>query len=306
MADVLDQQQAPEAPANGETDFSAAFLERARPAESKDGDEPSAKEPAEARSDEAPAEAAAEGSDSGEAKAFDPWTGLTPEQKSYFERVQNSERSQRGRVGALTKKLNTIEAPRAAQAPQAKPEGEQATEGDGDDVSDLDKRLQSVTDEYGDVVGPIVEALKEVRGQIDKIGKTATTKAEVDADAAEITASLGLLEKVHPDLKDHGPGSDFDKWLTEQPEKVIGLANSYDPREVSLALTLFKTERSAAIASQTGEGGDKGQQGSTATVDKRARQLEGSRAVTNRGAPVAAQVPNEFSAAWKARAQQKP
>ncbi len=306
MADVLDQQQAPQAPANGETDFSAAFLERARPEEKpEDGDKPSNVEPAPAGSSEAPAEAAAE-SDSGKAPAFDPWQGLTPEQKSHFERVQNSERSQRGRVGALTKKLQTLAAPQAAPAPSPKPEGEQADESSGGDVSDLDKRLQASIDEYGDVVGPVAELLKEVRGEIAKISSTATTKAEVDADAAEIAEHLTQLEKVHPDFADHGTGSDFDKWLADQPEKVIGLANSFDPREVSLALTLFKTERSAAIASQTGDEGDQGKQGSTATVDKRARQLEGNRAVTNRGAPVAAQVPNEFSAAWKARANQTP
>lgn len=303
MADVLDQQQAPQAPANGEPDFSSAFAERVEGGKKpeEDGAKPSEQEPAPAGSDAAPPAAAAE-PDSGKAPAFDPYEGLTPEQKSYFARVQQSELSQRGRVGALTKKLNGLT---AAAPPAPKQQEEQADEGEGGETaSDLDKRLQAVTDEYGDVVGPIVEALKEVRGQIDQIGKTATTQAEVDADAAEMAAGLAELEKVHPDISSHGPGSDFDKWLAEQPEKVIGLANSFDPREVSLVLTLFKTERSAAIASQTGEGGDQGQQGSTATVDKRARQLEGSRALPNRGAPVAAQVPNDFSAAWKARAQQ--
>lgn len=289
MSDSNNQQQALDAP----NAFAEAFALAAKGDAKPDGDLPSEQEPAQAGSDEAPARAAAEGSVSGEAAAFDPWTGLTPEQKSHFERVQNSERSQRGRVGALTKKLNSL----ASVAPAAKPEteGESAGEQSPDDAD-----LARVTEEYGDVVGPLVKRLETLQGQIDAIGKPAATKAEVDADAEEIGLALGELERDHPDYLTIGQDDNFHNWLGSQTPKVIALANSYDPVEVGLALSKFKIERSAAMAMQSDQGGEQGNQDSSAT-DKRRRQLEGSQAVTTRGAPAAAGVPNDFSSAWKAR-----
>lgn len=300
--------------------FGAAFAERASdPGKQeaaaepqKDGGEaqPSKDEPADkAGSAEAPAAAAAEEGTSGTAvKPADPWEGLTPEQKSYFERLQASERSNRGRVGALTKKLQSTATTKApSPAPEAKP-AKQDAEPEGSEsgeatASDLDKRLQAAVEEYGEVVGPLADVVKEIRAEIDGI-KASVSKVEVDADAQELTKAYADLEKVHPDFAAVAEDKNFSAWLGDQPSKVVDLANSFDPREVSLVLTLFKTERSAALASQTGqEGEDKGDKGSTATDTKRQRQLEGSRQVPGKGQPSAAGVPNDFSSAFKARAK---
>jgi hypothetical protein len=323
MSDVHAQEPTSAAEPGKEPDkdgFGAAFRERAAnpggqaPEPQQDGAAPSDKEPAPAGSTEAPAGAGAEGTTSGtEATALDPWADLKPEQKSYFERLRDSERSQRGRVGALTRKLQGMAAPKAPEtAPEEKP-AKQATDtdsktgedGKADSVSDLDKRLQAAVDEYGDVVGPIAEVLKDVRSEIAALKGTVST-VEVEKDAQKLTEAYKALETVHPDYLAISEDQNFAAWLGDQPKQVIDLANSFDPREVSLALTLFKTERSAAIASQTGEGGDKGDKGSTATDTKRQRQLEGSRSVPSKGGTAVAQVPNDFSLAFKARvAQQK-
>jgi len=331
MADEHDQTKQPEsqpAAEDGEGGFSAAFAERsadpAGQAEKQSDDEPeegksSEEEPAKAGSEEAPAkEAATEQATSGEAKAFDPWAGMTPEQRSYWERKESSERSNRGRVGALTKKLNTFSnaSPAPSAAPKKQEEQGKADEGKSDEeeaettASDLDKELQKVVEDYGDVVGPIAEVLKKVRAEIEDLKKAPAIKDEIDSDAEAIAEALGALEKVHPDYQAIASDKNFAAWLADQPQKVIDLANSYDPREVSLTLTLYKTERSAATAKQSGEGGEKegqeadqGKQDSTATDDKRKRQLEGSRQVPGKGQPAAAGVPNDFSSAFKARAE---
>ncbi len=304
MAQLDDQQQAPPqaAPADGEnTAFSEAFADRLNGKEkAPDGSAPSDQEPASARSQDAPHEAAP-GSASGEAAAFDPWEGLTPEQKAHFERVQNSERSNRGRVGALTKKLQTFASQQAAPKPPE--QQDEGAEERSEAKPSLQDRLKGVVEEYGDVVGPIAEILGEVQAQIDSIQKPAATMAEVDGDAVTLTKAYEVLERDHPDYLALSEDANFGKWLTSQDAKVIGLANSFDPTEVSLVLTKFKAERSAAYASQSGESGDKGTQDGTATDDKRRRQIEGSRAVTARGAPVAAGVPNDFSSAFKARVE---
>jgi hypothetical protein len=314
MADDNAQEPNPAATPGETTEadgFGAAFAERAadpgRQASGTqaDGDKPSDNEPAPAGSNEAPAAAAAEAGTSGTASA-DPWEGLNPEQKSYFERLQASERSQRGRVGALTKKLQMADRTRAPEpAPKEQPTEQGADTKDSTSeeasVSDLDKRLQATVDEYGDVVGPIAEILKDVRAEIASLKDTAS-KVEVEADAQELTKAYTELEKVHPDFAEIAEDTNFAAWVNDQPQQVVALANSFDPREVSLALTLFKTERSAAMASQTGQGGDQGDKGSTATDTKRQRQLEGSRSVPSRSQPSAAGVPNDFSSAFKARA----
>jgi hypothetical protein len=321
MADETHQTQAPsEAPADGKDGFSAAFAERsadpagqaAKSQEDEEGKPPSSDQgPAvEAGSEEAPAgkAAATEQTSSGQAKAFDPYDGMSPEQRSYWERKEASERSNRGRVGALTKKLNavTIGTPAPKAPERTEEQGGQASEGGegegGDTVSDLDKRLQAVTDEYGDVVGPVVELLKEVRTKIDTLEKGPALKAEIDADAEVLTEAYGELEKVHPDYATIAADQNFNAWLGDQPQKVIDLANSFDPREVSLVLTLFKTERSAATAPQSGQSSETGTTDGTATDDRRKRQLEGSRQVPGKGQPAVAGVPDDFSSAFKARA----
>lgn len=322
MADENNQTQALEgAPAEGKEDgFSAAFAERsadpagqaAKSQEDEEGKSPSSeKEPAEAGSAEAPAEktAATEQTTSGAATA-DPLDELTPEQlrqrlrdtEAERSRLQQSDRSQRGRLGALTRKYNELEAKLKApkEAPKAGEEGASSEGGNADE----DAEYRRTVEEYNDVVGPMAKKLEELQAKIDKIEQPASTASEIDKDAEELTKAIEDLEREHPDLAQHGPGSDFDKWLADQPEKIASLANSFDPAEVSLVLSKFKLERSAAIASQSGEGGEeKGKQESTATDDKRKRQLEGSRQVPGKGQPAAAGVPNDFSSAFKARSE---
>lgn len=321
MSDSQSQQQAAETPppAEGNEDgFGAAFAERstdpgrqASETQEDEGEPSSTQEPAEpqAGSTEAPADAAATEAPAEPPKPADPWEGLTPEQKSYFSRLQASERSNRGRVGALTKKLQSATAPRATDtAPHKDQTGEQdattegTTEGEGTGkVSDLDKRLQSAVEEYGDVVGPLAEVLADVRKEVAALKGTISTVEEI-ASEQELEEAKEALAAVHPDYAALAVDDNFNAWLGDQPSPVIDLANSFDPREVSLALTLFKTERSAALASQPGEEGEPGNTGSTATDTKRQRQLEGSRQVPGKGAPAAAGTPKDFSAAFKARA----
>lgn len=289
-------------------DFSAAFAERATGSKSEDdeppaGTAPADQEPAPADSEQAPAPAAASdtGSES-EAPAFDPFAGMTPELRAHWEKVASSERSQRGRVGALTKKLNTLAAGPAPAAPKEGSEQAPAKDGEGATASDLEARLNAVADEYGDVNGPVVEAVKALQAEIATL-KASPNREEpaVSEDETEAMAqAYDALGKDHPDYQQIAVSPEFQQWATAKPGSVQGLVNSFDPAEVSLALTLYKAEAGLARAAA----GETRQPGSTAN-DKRTRQLEGSRDVPARNAPVAAGVPNDFSAAFKARVEQQ-
>lgn len=316
MADEPNQQQAPatEAPAEGAKDgFGAAFAEAVEgtPKTQPDGAEPSTKEPAEAGSEQAPAtEAATDATTSGTATP-DPLAELTPEQlrqrladaEAERDRARASDRSNRGRVGALTKKLNNLErTPAPAAAPKAE-EGEQPSSAKG---TDLDAQYAKAIEEFPEVVGPLAERQKQLEAEMARL-KGFADLVEVNTDAEQLAQALDDLEKVHPDFREYNEGNaGFMAWLGEQPEPFQQAAGSTDPASVAKVLTLYKVERSAAPATPSGEGSDPGSQEGSATDDKRARQLDGNRQVPARGAPVVAGVPNEFSSAWKARAAAPP
>jgi hypothetical protein len=307
-----------DAPTPGQDDsaasegFAAAFAERAdQPAGDRPeaGAEPqgSAQElPDEGGSEPAPSNEAAGVEGSGtKAEAFDPFAGMTPELRTHWEKVAASERSQRGRVGALTKKLNAQASAAPSPAP-AKPASQEPAEREdkGEATAEtLEARLDAVADEYGDVNGPVVEAIKALRSEIAELKPSAKRDAaEVsDAEAEEVAKAYDSLGQKHPDFAQLADNPAFHtEWLGRQPASVVAMANSHDPAEVSLVLTLFKAEQTATKQPGSGEGGT----GGTAQGDKRARQLAGSRQPDNRGAPAAAGTPNDFSAGFKARTRQ--
>lgn len=317
----IDQAGSPDGNDGETASFSEAFAERSKDPSGesqRDAEAAAASAAAEGGGGSATAdqpgaaskEAADEGS--GKAPAFDPYAGLTPEQKSYFEaqeadrvKLAASERSQRGRVGALTKKLNTMSS--GTQSPPARQEeGGQAQSGEGGDgktdATDIEARLKAVADEYGDIAGPVVEVVQDLRKQVAGLTASAT-RHEVEQDAAALAEAYGALETAHPDYQEVAADPNFHGWLGSQPKGVQALANSYDPTEVSLALQLFKTERGAAAHATGGAG--QGGNGSTATGDKRERQMEGMRQPPSRGAPAASGVPNDFSAAFRQRSKDK-
>lgn len=321
MADNEQTSTAPEpgTPAEGadsQGGFAEAFAERAapEPTETKaDAQAPAAKEEpaATAAGTEAPSQEAADASSGTKATAFDPYAGLTPEQKAHFERLAASERSNRGRVGALTKKLNGFTAGTQAPPTETGASRERSDEGAGGSgtgdgtgktPTDIEARLKAVTDEYGDIIGPVAEIVQELRTKIDGLEASAT-RHEVDRDAEALTQAYTALEAAHPDYQQVAADQAFHQWLGEQTTGVKALANSFDPKEVSLALQLFKTERGAVsgASTETSEGGNGG---NTATGDRRERQLEGMRQAPSRGAPAATGVPNDFGSAFKSRAAQ--
>lgn len=306
MADNAQDDAPPPGQDESAEGFGAAFAERA---EQPAGDKPEAgAEPqgsAEGAADDeaapelTPAPAAAGDQGSGQ---FDPYAGMTPEQQAHWERVLASERSQRGRVGALTKKLNATASAPAQPAP--KPSEGQGEAGDKPEtVQSLDDKLKAIADgEYGDVVGPVVEVVAAMKAEIDKLQPSEKREAApvTDAEVEEAARAYDALGEKHPDYAQIANDPEFfNGWLGKQSPKVLALANSNDPEEVSLALSLYKAERGAPTQPGSDEGGKGGK-----AEGRRQRQLEGSRQPAAKGAGAAAGTPNDFSSGFKARQQQ--
>lgn len=288
-----DESQTPE---SNTEDFGSAFVERSE-GQKPEEETAAAKAPVveEEKKDAAPApsnqDAPAEkaAAQPGSVKP-DPWTGLSPEQAEYFKRLQRSEQAQRGRVAALTKKTQS------GSQPEARPPSEQrqdpAPQGDAD-KPDRAQRLKASAEEYPDAVAAIVEELEESRAEIKRLSDMVKPVAD-DRDAAEMTEAYSNLEKDHPDFREIAEDESWTNWLQDQPANVQKLGNSWEPAEVSAALRLFKAERAEATAGQEPAK-------PSATDEKRGRQLDGSRIVPSRGAPVATGVPDDFSSAFRAR-----
>lgn len=305
LTDTAADPAAVEEKTEDQADFSSAFKERAGvEPEAPEGKQPETEVVKDAGAD-APADKAP--GDKPDAKPGsdkpDPWAGLNAEQRAAVERLTQSERSQRGRIAALSRKLNsTAPAPTAAPAAEAG-KAEPKPSDDGNDAAataaaDLQKRLDQAVEDYPDAVGPIAEIIKEMREGMAQLASTVKPIA-TDMEAEQLTEAFEQLEQNHSDYVEIAQDRNFLSWVGSQPKSVQAMVNSFDPLEVSLGLTLYKAERAKATA----EAGGGQEPKSNATDAKRERQLEGSRQVSSRGAPAAAGTPNDFSAAFKARAE---
>ena len=113
-----------------------------------------------------------------------------------------------------------------------------------------------------------------------------------------------LGEQLHPDWRTVAQSPDFAGWLQIQPDNIQRLASSWDARETSVVLTLFKAERAEATGQkpqQEAPAKEEQQQAKpdAATGVKRSQQLDGGRDVRSRPAPAASGPPEDFDAAFK-------
>lgn len=294
MADNTDSVQTPAGqPEANVDDFSSAFAERA----GRDEKQPEAETPKE----DEPAPAAAEPKGDAEPEKaeaqFDPWNGLSDEQKSYFQKLQHSDSSNRGRVASLNRTIEQLRA--AGQPPAGQEPGNEEASPKADD--DRTAKLKAAAEEYPDAVGPLVEAIVDLQARLED--KTPQAPQEEAAPSDEDMAKeYEALATAHPDYVEIGSDPSYAKWVGSKPKSIQALANSFAAEDVASVLTLYKAERQASMASQEETPGAK----TDTTAHKRERQLEGSRAVLPRGAPTASgPAADDFHAAFNARASAK-
>ena len=292
MAEVDGIDPAPAAaPAQDQDSFGDAFAERAGLAEKK----PEADEPKE-ETQPAPGASADEPADSQGAKPFDPWSGLSDEQKSFFESIRHSESSQRGRVSSLQKQINELKAATPPPAAVEKPGAESQ-----DDKPNRAARLKEAAEEYPEAVGALVEAIVDLEAKLDAQAPKAPATEGAEPDAAALETEYAALENAHPDYRQIGQDPSYSAWVGSKSKAIQNLANSYSADDVASVLTLYKAERTASQQQQPADTGKP-----DTNAQKRERQLQGSKAVQSRG-PGGASGPasDDFHAAFAARAAQK-
>ncbi|WP_375188411.1 hypothetical protein [Sphingobium yanoikuyae] len=292
MADNTDTAQAPAAqPAQDDDAFNTAFTAQA-------GREEEAPEAKEEPKDDTPPAPAADAQEPEEAKApFDPWNGLSDEQKGYFQSLQHSESSNRGRVAALNRQISELRA--AGQPPAADQQGKDADDKGQQPKDDRTERLKAAAEEYPDAVGPLVEAIVDLQARLED-QKPQAPAAQEEPDAQAMEKEYQALEKAHPDYRQIGADPSYSQWVASKPRAIQELANSYAADDVANVLTLYKAERTASMAPPKEEAK------TDTNAQKRERQLEGSRAVASRGAPVSSgPAADDFNASFAATATRK-
>lgn len=230
-------------------------------------------------------------------QAPDPWASVPPELREQFEQLRREKeaaehraRSDAARVAALSRKLAS-QTVSADQAP-AKQEDTEAQKA-------LDAKRKQLEEDYPDVAAPLFEVIDGLKSEL---GAVQQQVGAVTAERQEqvIAARQAELEAVHPDWRDIAANPAFADWANQQPPKIQELVQSWDARETSVALSLFKTEMGMAASQNQGARPEPGPEvkANAATGARRSAQLEGGRDVRSRPAPAASGASDDFEAAF--------
>jgi hypothetical protein len=238
-------------------------------------------------------------------QAPDPWANVPAELKSQYEAVmrerdeaRHKAQSDANRVAALSRKLSqlTTATPSSAPAPDDQPSEAQKA---------LDNKIEQLRKDYGDIADPLIELIENQRKELSTV-RTVLTGLSEERQAQVIATETQALEARHPDWRTIANSPDFGSWLEVQPPNIQSLATSWDARETSVVLTLFKAEK----AETTGPKVETPAQEPTPKADaatgaRRSQQLDGGRDVRSKPAPAASDAPEDFDAAFEFFAQKR-
>lgn len=235
----------------------------------------------------------------------DEWASLPDELKAKVEQLRKEKdeavhraSSDANRVAALSRKLHQLQ---IAGQPSGEPRSEQQTEAQ----KALDGKIKQLKEDYPEVAEPLIELLEAQKKELTTVRTQLEGLSEVQ-QAQVIATETQALDAKHPDWRQVAQSTDFAGWLGVQPENIQRLANSWDARETSVVLTLFKAERMETTGqTQTGKPPEKKPEAEqkpkpdAATGERRSQQLDGGRDVRSKPAPAASGPPEDFESAFQ-------
>lgn len=285
----------------------------------KDGDDDAGQTGADDGDDESPNDGATDNGPQADASGKpaagetpDPWANAPPALiaerdkliRQYEQRVQGAS----GRASGLQRQLNALKS--TAPAPDKTSTGKLSDE----DRKKREDRIKALREDYPEIAGPILELIEDSQTELAALrGQTAPVIAASEEEVL-VQAQQGI-EAKHADWRAYGTDDtpEYATWLAAQPEQVKqsnqafrgwitaqspgiqALADSWDPEDVAVVLSKFKTERGEATK-QAGGGDDP--KPNTATDDKRRRQLDAGKVVGSRPGSAASGAPDDFDGAF--------
>lgn len=234
----------------------------------------------------------------------DPWADAPEPLKAELARLQrerdeakHAAQSDAHRVAALSRKLQqlTTATPTSAPAPVSEPTEAQKA---------LDEKIKELRENYGDIANPLIELFETQKQELTTVRTTLEGLSE-QRQAEVIASETQALEQRHPDWRQIAASSDWSGWLELQPRNIQSLAQSWDARETSVALSLFKAERAETTGQTEPVATPLAPKADAATGVKRSQQLDGGADVRSRPAPAASGPPEDFDEAFQFFAEKR-
>lgn len=146
----------------------------------------------------------------------DPWAQAPEELRTQYQQAQEliakleqSDRSNRGRVSALQKQINEL----ATQRQQAAESGDKAA------MQDSDDDFEALMEDYPEIAKPIQKMLDRMKSEQTRLEKELSAIG-ADKRQAALEEQATLLAEEHPDWVDVGSDPGFAQWLNDQPRHI--------------------------------------------------------------------------------------
>ncbi|MCG8447192.1 MAG: hypothetical protein MI753_15930 [Hyphomicrobiales bacterium] len=155
-----------------------------------------------------------------------------------------------------------------------------------------EERLNAVSEEYGDVVNPLVDEMKDLRGRLDAQSETDQQRLEtIEGELADLQATeIAKFEEEHQDGMDVivQNKDTFEAWIEDQPKIVrdafqANLNGMVDGAGAAMVVSRFKAALSEAEAASAGDEtkseteAETKSQTDTKLAGRRRRQLAGAK-----------------------------
>lgn len=196
--------------------------------------------------------------------------------KEQRDRLQHAFDSQKGRLSAQDRELDRLRAELAAA--RAKPA---RTATDEDTLRQRKEKLDRAQEEYGDVIGPVVEQITELESRLEALSAQEARQLDAQRDryARLVEAEEAAFLAEHPDGFDliTQNRDAFNAWIEDQPkvDRDIFTANKEEITNGTAAALLISKFKQAIHA---GEGSAPADNTETDKLrSKRERQLSGAR-----------------------------
>lgn len=222
----------------------------------------------------------------------DPWAGATDAQREEYEAAQTriaeleqSDRSNRGRLGALQRQINELKRAPAGNAPAANAKAKQLR-----DYLESDE-FKTLSDDNPELAAPlstIAKLLDERQSATEESVASSAAAAESDA----VDEQTVILEEDHPDWAEvvaADDGMPFMDWINTQPRHIQEAARRnaegiVDAEEAADVISRFKAFRSEEVGDASDDPpDDSGDTETTELSERRQRQLETATGSTSTG-----------------------
>lgn len=161
--------------------------------------------------------------------------------KAELERLTQSERSQRGRVSALTKKL--LEQKAASVPPKQKEEisVDTGAANQSDDWEEFQREFPEMAAIVDKRLSTVTKQVESVSSRVDMVSSTQDTLVDSTIETYR-TEQFDALRKSHPDAEDVKISPDFHKWRQTAPEDIQQKIKSHHAEDAAKVLDAFKAE----------------------------------------------------------------